>query len=109
MSYDIKHLIQLLEMSNLILGKTVPVEINSNIYSHYSGNLEVMTRKEVKKDKIIIQGSIDNPIQMNDIIKAFNKMYKQFKNPKFETEHSSYFYEGIKERKPNSYELRWGT
>lgn len=110
--YDIEHSIQLLKFADKIIGLTETVTINSGIYEHADFNT---TKEEEEmdsgKDFIKIRGSARNPITMNDIVAAYEKIMKQsIKISKSSSGGRTYFYEGIKYNpRSKTWDILWCT
>lgn len=100
--------INMLKFCDKIVGKKNKITINSNIYRHNIFDDDGVL--DLAKDIYIIDSG-NNTISINDIIKVFNKMEKQFIHMKGKNlDGRSYFFEGIEYNKSTKmYEIFWGS
>jgi len=81
-----------------VVGKPTPVTINSGIYLHEDD------RDDIDKDIIIIHGSSDHPISLQDVFDAYMYMEQQLDMLEFPK-----CYLGIEYNKESDiYEIFWG-
>lgn len=100
---DLEQSLDTLKIVERLLGITDKVYINSNIFSHADYEEENL---DLNDDLYILQGSIEHPIRLRDIIKIYEKMQKQF--DVVEDMGRSYFYEGST-FKNNELSISWGS
>lgn len=104
MADNLEQSISTIDFALDVVGSTVPVTINSGIYSH-NVFLEDL---DINQDRIIINGTTDHPISLQDVRIAFVQMQRQFSL--MEDTGRSYYYEGFKlNQSTGEYEIYWGS
>lgn len=113
MSGDIKNIIQILKFAKDCIGKTKPITVDSGIFNHFNEEDSISNdeqQQEWQNDAKIIKASKTKPIDLDDIIKTFEKMHKQFDGSnKPLDDDRCYFYEGIYKDKLGNYAISWGS
>lgn len=103
--------IELLKFVEEIVEKEKSITINSGIYQHFWDDERDEHGLSVDEDIIIIRGKKGNPITLNRIIRAFNKMKKQFDVLEEIGNGRTYCLEGFRAMndKRTKFEVCWGS
>ena len=110
MADDLQQTLDILTIASKIVGQTKTVIFDSGIYAHYCEQQDDDTF-DIKKDIIKLRGSSKNPITLNDLVRVFKKMQKQFKILNKENNYiGPFFYEGIVFNKDkHKWDVWWGS
>lgn len=115
---------EMLKFAAKIIGLETNVVINSNVYldsepedygdedeDECTTSLNIKNGLDLDNDIITIFGTIDKPININDIVSAFDKIKKQFKILEEKNlDNRTFYYEGIIfNAKTNQYDISWGS
>lgn len=101
-----------LNIASEIIGATTTITIDCAVYAHLYGLYSDKYNKKFnpKKDIHKLRGSPENPITLDDITAAFEKIQKQFHILREKDIGRSYFYEGMSfDPKKNKIEIYWGS
>lgn len=107
MADDVIQCLDALKFANKIIGLENTVVLDSGIYDHlYDNNLF-----NASEDRIEIVGTSESPIELSDVIQAFDKIQTQInKVKKSKYGGRAYFYEGLKcVVKHEIYQIYWGS
>lgn len=111
MSSQLNHITEILLFVQKMIGLKRNIFIDSSIFRRSVEDEKIFIDGilDVSKDIIKIHGSKKKPISVNDILRAFNKMDKQFNSLKNLHIYRCITYEGIRYMGNDKYLICWGT
>jgi len=92
-----------------LIGQTGGIAFNTNMISHdgMRENISGTKKRRLKEKEIMIIGTPDVPINVNDILDFLNKLKKHVEDKAFDSGRT-YWFEGIYKGE-DGYSIMWGS